>query len=156
LILPKNEIRCKDNFFKQPCRKGELKDMNTVIAVPSTNPGGLEANLGAHFGHCDLYTMVAVENGEISRVEVIPAVPHAQGGCMAPVQYLAEKGAKVLIAGGMGLRPLMGFNQMGIQVYFGGEARTVGDAVQALVSGKLPQFNQEHTCGGGGGGMHRL
>jgi predicted Fe-Mo cluster-binding NifX family protein len=76
---------------------------------------------------------------------------------MAPVQYLAEKGAKVLIAGGMGLRPLMGFNQMGIQVYFGGEARTVGDAVQALVSGKLPQFNQEHTCGGGGGGgMHRL
>jgi predicted Fe-Mo cluster-binding NifX family protein len=125
--------------------------MNTVIAVPSASPGGLEAPLGAHFGHCELYTMVAVEDGNISRVDVIPSVPHAQGGCMAPVQYLAENGAKILIAGGMGLRPLMGFNQMGIDVYFGGNAMTVGDAVQALVQGKLPQFSQEHTCGGGGG-----
>ena len=29
--------------------------MNTVVAIPSTHPVGLEAPLGAHFGHCDLY-----------------------------------------------------------------------------------------------------
>jgi predicted Fe-Mo cluster-binding NifX family protein len=49
----------------------------------------------------------------------------------------------------MGFRPLMGFNQVGIQVYFGGNFLTVGNAVQALLDGKLPQFSQEHTCGGG-------
>jgi predicted Fe-Mo cluster-binding NifX family protein len=134
--------------------KGETQAMNTVIAVPSTHPGGLESPLGAHFGHCDLYTMISLENGSISRVEVIPPMPHHQGGCMAPVKYLAEKGAKILISGGMGLRPLMGFNQIGIEVYHGGNFRTVGDAVQALVEGKLAQFGQQHTCGGGGGMQH--
>ena len=126
--------------------------MNSVlIAVPSENPGGLESPLGAHFGHCDMYTLVAVEEGQIRQVDVVPNVPHQQGGCMAPVTYLAEKGAKVLVAGGMGMRPLMGFNQVGIDVYFGGGSETVGAAVNALVEGKLPQFTQEYTCGGGGG-----
>lgn len=125
--------------------------MSTIIAIPSTSPGGLEAPLGAHFGHCDLYTIVSVEDKEIKSVEVIPNMPHQQGGCMAPVQYLADNGANKLIAGGMGLRPLMGFNQVGIEVYFGGEFQTIGDAVNAFIEGQLPQFSQEHTCGGGGG-----
>jgi predicted Fe-Mo cluster-binding NifX family protein len=124
--------------------------MNTLIAVPSTAPGGLEAPLGAHFGHCDLYTMIAVENGEITSVNVIPCMPHQQGGCMAPVQYLADNGTNKLIAGGMGFRPLMGFNQVGIDVFFGGDYQTVGDAVNAFIAGQLPQFSQQHTCGGGG------
>jgi predicted Fe-Mo cluster-binding NifX family protein len=125
--------------------------MSRVIAIPSTNPGGLDAPLGAHFGHCDLYTLVTAENGEVSDVKVIPNVPHQQGGCMAPVQHLSNNGVTQLIAGGMGLRPLMGFNQVGIQVFFGSGAQTVGEAVQAMLAGKLPEFKQEHTCGGGGG-----
>lgn len=120
-----------------------------LIAIPSTSPGGLDAPLGAHFGHCDLYTLVSVEDDRISNVAVIPNVPHQQGGCMAPVQYLASKGVKQLIAGGMGLRPLMGFNQVGIEVFHGGEARTVGEAVQSAIEGKLAEFQQRHTCGGG-------
>lgn len=124
--------------------------MSTIVAIPSGQPGGLEAPLGAHFGHCDLYTLVSVENGKIKEVDVVPNIPHQQGGCMAPVQYLADKGAGALIAGGMGLRPLMGFNQVGIQVYFGGESTTVGEALYSFLKGNLPEFKQEHTCGGGG------
>ncbi len=124
--------------------------MGNIIAIPSTNPGGLESALGAHFGHCDLYTLVKAEDGKIADVQVIPNVPHQQGGCMAPVQHLANNGVTQLIAGGMGLRPLMGFNQVGIEVYFGGEAQTVGQAVEAMLEGKLTEFKQEHTCGGGG------
>jgi len=122
--------------------------MNAIVAIPSTHPGGLDAPLGAHFGHCDLYTLVRLEEGQITENLVIPNVPHEQGGCMAPVQYLARHGVNMLIAGGMGLRPLMGFNQMGIDVYFGGEAQTVGEAVSALAEGRLARFGQEHTCGG--------
>ena len=33
------------------------------IAIPSVLPGGLEAQVGAHFGHCDCYTLVDVEDG---------------------------------------------------------------------------------------------
>jgi predicted Fe-Mo cluster-binding NifX family protein len=121
-----------------------------LIAIPSESPGGLDAPLGAHFGHCDLYTLVQVEDGKINQVDVIPNVPHQQGGCMAPVQYLAGKGVKQLIAGGMGLRPLMGFNQVGIKVFHGAMAKTVGEAVQSAIDGKLVEFTQNHTCGGGG------
>jgi predicted Fe-Mo cluster-binding NifX family protein len=124
--------------------------METLIAVPSEHPGGLDARLGAHFGHCDLYTLVAVKDAAVKTVSVVPNVPHQQGGCMAPVNYLAGHGVKKLIAGGMGLRPLMGFNQVGIEVYHGGSAPTVGMAIEAIIAGKLPQFSQEHTCGGGG------
>jgi predicted Fe-Mo cluster-binding NifX family protein len=122
--------------------------MSRVIAIPSTQPGGLDADLGAHFGHCDLYTLVTEENGQVTNVKVIANVPHQQGGCMAPVQHLAQNGVQQLIAGGMGFRPLMGFNQVGIDVYYGGKSRTVRQAVEAMLAGRLPMFRQEHTCGG--------
>ncbi|MFH2127657.1 MAG: NifB/NifX family molybdenum-iron cluster-binding protein [Pseudomonadota bacterium] len=124
--------------------------MTGLVALPSNAPGGMDAGLGAHFGHCDLYTLVEVEDGQIKDTKVVPNVPHQQGGCMAPVQYLAGQGVKVLIAGGMGMRPLMGFNQVGIDVYFGGNSTTVNEAVQALLQGSLPRFTQQFTCGGGG------
>ena len=119
------------------------------IAVPSAHPGGLEAEVGAHFGHCDLYTIIDVVNGQIAEVTTLPNVPHVQGGCMAPVQHLAGNGVNLLIAGGMGMRPLMGFAQVGITVYHGGEAASVGDAVAAFLSGNLATFSMNNTCGGG-------
>jgi predicted Fe-Mo cluster-binding NifX family protein len=119
------------------------------IAVPSTVPGGLEAEVGAHFGHCDLYTIIDVENGAVTAVSTLPNVPHQQGGCMAPVQHLAGNGVNTLIAGGMGMRPLMGFNQVGIDVFYGAGAPSVGTAVDALLKGALVKFTQEYTCGGG-------
>jgi predicted Fe-Mo cluster-binding NifX family protein len=125
--------------------------MNMRIAVPSTHPGGLDSLLGAHFGHCDLYTLVEMVEGAVMGSSTLPNVPHQQGGCMAPVQHLASHGVNTLIAGGMGLRPLMGFNQMGIDVYFGGGTQTVGEAIQAFIEGRLPKFTPEFTCGGGQG-----
>ena len=119
------------------------------IAVPSTVPGGLEAEVGAHFGHCDLYTIIDVENGVVTAVSTLPNVPHQQGGCMAPVNHLAQNGVNQLIAGGMGMRPLMGFNQVGIDVFYGAGAPSVGTAVDALLKGALVTFTQEYTCGGG-------
>ncbi|RJX34225.1 MAG: dinitrogenase iron-molybdenum cofactor biosynthesis protein [Desulfarculus sp.] len=127
--------------------------MTQILAIPSSHPGGLDAPLGAHFGHCDLYTLVTLQDGEVVESRVIPNLPHQQGGCLAPVNHLAQHGVQALVAGGMGLRPLMGFNQVGIKVYFGGNASTVGEAARAFLEGRLPRFGQEHTCGGGGAPM---
>jgi len=124
--------------------------MNTLIAVPSEQPGGLDASVGAHFGHCELYTLVSVQNNEVTTIRVIPNLPHEQGGCMAPVNYLAQQGVNALIAGGMGLRPLMGFSQVGIDVYHSGGNTTVKEAISAILEKKLVKFSQQHTCGGGG------
>jgi predicted Fe-Mo cluster-binding NifX family protein len=121
-----------------------------LVAIPSTHPGGLEAPIGAHFGHCDLYTLVKIAEGKVIAVTTLPNVPHQQGGCMAPVNHLAQNGVQVLIAGGMGMRPLMGFNQAGINVLYGNGAKTVSQAVEALLNGTLTRFTTEFTCGGGG------
>lgn len=119
------------------------------IAIPSSFPGGLEAGVHGHFGHCDLYTLVDVEGAAVTRVATVPPVPHEQGGCLAAVAFLAEQGVTSLIAGGLGKRPLMGFNQAGIEVYRGTGAPTVNAAVQALLKGDLEVFSGEFTCGGG-------
>ena len=121
------------------------------IAVPSAHPGGLDAQIGAHFGHCDLYTIIDVQGGAVTEVSTLPNVPHVQGGCMAPVNHLAQNGVTTLIAGGMGMRPLMGFKQVGIDVFYGANAANVGAAVQALLEDALVRFSPEQTCGGGGG-----
>jgi predicted Fe-Mo cluster-binding NifX family protein len=128
---------------------GEEFMKNILVAIPSSHPGGLDSALGAHFGHCDLYTLVEIAEGQVQNVRILPNVPHEQGGCMAPVNHLAQNGVQVLIAGGMGMRPLMGFNQVGIDVLHGGNAQTVGDALKGFLSGGLQRFTNEFTCGGG-------
>lgn len=120
----------------------------TIVAIPSENPGGLEAQVGEHFGHCELYTLVEIRNGAVHAVTTLPNVPHQHGGCMAPVEHLAGNGVQALIAGGMGMRPLMGFQQKGIAVYHGGNSLSVGHAVENLLNGKLPRFSTDATCGG--------
>ena len=119
-----------------------------LLAVPSSLPGGLDAGMGMHFGHCDIYTLVEIEDGAIKNVTTLPNVPHQQGGCLAPVQHLASHGVTRLLAGGMGMRPLMGFHQVGIEVFFAGNYPTVGQSVQAFLEGRLPAFSTEFTCGG--------
>ena len=121
-----------------------------LLAVPSTLPGGLDAEMSMHFGHCDLYTLVTVEDGAITNVSTLPNPPHQEGGCMAPVQTLAANGVKTLLAGGMGARPLMGFQQAGIATYFAGGQTTVGGAVRAFLAGSLPAFSDDFTCRGSG------
>jgi predicted Fe-Mo cluster-binding NifX family protein len=121
-----------------------------IVALPTSAPGGLGAELSGHFGHCDVFTLVTLDAGQIENVAVQQNVPHEQGGCMAPVMLLAECGAKALVAGGMGMRPLMGFNSVGIEVFFNNGLTTVEDAVAAFSRGQLPRFTQDYTCGGGG------
>jgi predicted Fe-Mo cluster-binding NifX family protein len=121
-----------------------------TIAVPSMPPGGLEAARSGHFGHCDFFTLARVENGSIKEVSIVPNPPHMQGGCQAPVNLLYKSGADAIIVGGIGMRPLMGFRQMGIEVYFGPEGETVGHVLEHFVQGRLQLISNDQVCGGGG------
>ncbi len=120
----------------------------TLVAVPSMNPGGMEAQVSGHFGRCDLYTIAEIENGNIVSNTTLDNPPHVEGGCLAPVQLLADRGVQVLIAGGMGMRPFMGFQQAGIDVFQGNPNANVGENINAFAAGRLPQFSMSSTCGG--------
>ncbi|HTX69296.1 MAG TPA: NifB/NifX family molybdenum-iron cluster-binding protein [Thermoleophilia bacterium] len=119
----------------------------TRIAVPSELPGGLEAERAGHFGHAACFTLVDITPaGEVGEVEVLENAPHTEGGCMSPVLLLAEHNVHAIVVQGIGGRPLMGFNQVGIAVLQGVGAR-VRESVEALLDGGLPQFTVEHACG---------
>jgi FKBP-type peptidyl-prolyl cis-trans isomerase 2/predicted Fe-Mo cluster-binding NifX family protein len=123
-----------------------------LIAIPSDHPGGLDSTISDHFGHCGAFTLVQLENGEVGEVRILENLGHEHGGCLAPVQLLQAQGVEVLLAGGMGQRPLAGFQEVGIAVHYKGDAESVRDAVDLFIGGGCPAFGEAQTCGGGGGG----
>ena len=123
-----------------------------LIAVPSDTNDGLDSTISEHFGHCAAFTLVSVANEAIGEVSVLENSGHVEGGCMAPVTLLKERGVEVLLAGGMGGRPLSGFQQVGINVHYKENADTVREAVELFISGDCRAFGEAQTCGGGEGG----
>jgi predicted Fe-Mo cluster-binding NifX family protein len=121
-------------------------DSRTIrIAVPSELPGGLDAPRAGHFGRCDCFTLIDVVGDEIHDVEVVQNAPHVEGGCMAPVLVLAENNVDAIVVQGIGGRPLMGFNQVGIAV-LAGVGVDVRSTVDAYLSGGLPVVGVDSAC----------
>ncbi len=124
---------------------------NGKIAIPSMADGGIDGKRSGHFGHCDVFTLVDVEDGNIKNISTIPNQEHVQGGCMVPVNLLAGNKVNAIIVGGIGMRPLMGFRQAGIDVYHDAERADIKPVVEDLIAGKLQQISDDQVCGGGGG-----
>lgn len=122
---------------------------NGRIAIPSNGQGGLNGTRSGHFGHCDVFTFVDVKDGQISGVTTLANQEHVQGGCMVPVNLLAEHHVNALIVGGIGMRPLMGFRQVGIDVYHDDQRQDIEPVVMDLIAGKLPEITNDQVCGGG-------
>ena len=122
------------------------------IAVPSMEAGGLDGKRSGHFGHCDVFTLIDVKDGAIEEISILPNQTHVQGGCMVPVNLLADNQVNALIVGGIGMRPLMGFRQVGIEVYHDDQRPDIRPVVEDLIAGKLPMIADNQVCGGGGGG----
>ena len=121
------------------------------VAIPSEGNGGLDGRRAGHFGHCDVFTCIDVEDGQIQAVHILPNQEHVQGGCMVPVNLLAQAGVNALVVGGIGMRPLMGFRQVGIEVYHDGERPEIRPVVEDVLAGRLPRISDDQVCGGGGG-----
>jgi predicted Fe-Mo cluster-binding NifX family protein len=115
------------------------------IAVPSEHPGGLDAERAGHFGRCACFTLVDIADGAVAEVEVLDNAPHGEGGCMSPVLLLAEHNVDHVVVNGIGGRPLMGFNQIGIEV-LAGTGPDVRGSVDAFLHGGLPVVGFEGSC----------
>ncbi|MDZ4179752.1 MAG: NifB/NifX family molybdenum-iron cluster-binding protein [Coriobacteriia bacterium] len=118
-----------------------------LLAVPSMGQGGLEAERSAHFGHCDCFTLIEIADGAVAEVRVVDNPPHEEGGCLRPVNLLASHGVNAIIVAGMGARPLAGFNQVGIAVYFENETPGIADAIQLVLAGSVETMDARHACG---------
>ena len=81
------------------------------FAIPLAN-----GKLTAHFGHCQMFALIEVAENEITDKQILIPPPHEPG--VLP-SWLHQKGADVIIAGGMGQRAISLFSEKGIKVITG-------------------------------------
>ena len=115
------------------------------LAVPTMGEAGLESERAGHFGHCDCFTVVEIADGEITGTSEVANL-RTRSECMRPVGLLAKAGVDAIVAAGMGMRPLTGFNQAGITVYFENQTPIVGDAAKLVAAGSVPVMSADNAC----------
>ena len=115
---------------------------NMKIAIPSA-----EGKLCGHFGHCEDFTFVEInpETKEILSIET--KVPEEGISCQSAF-WIAEQGANVVLAGGMGGRPLSIFAQSGVKVVSGCPEMEIKELINNFLNSTL--VAGENTCGEGG------
>ena len=93
-----------------------------------------EGKLTAHFGHCQEFALIEVEDNQIKNKETLVPPPHEPG--VLP-KWLHDQGANVIIAGGMGARALELFAQNNIKVVVGASALTPEELVKQYLDNSL-------------------
>jgi len=110
----------------------EKEETNQMrIAIPIA-----EGRLALHFGHCEQFALVDADpaSKNIIKTEIVGAPEHQPG--LLP-RWLAEKGANVIIAGGMGSRAQSLFAEQHIEVVVGAPAEAPEALVKAYLEGTL-------------------
>ncbi len=108
------------------------------IAIPIA-----QGALCAHFGHCEQFAFVDLDeatNTITGRTDLTPP-PHAPG-VIPP--WVAQQGAKLVLAGGMGGRAVQIFEQAGVHVLVGCPSDTPERLVEAYAKQNL--ITGVNTC----------
>ena len=101
------------------------------IAIPIT-----DGKLSAHFGHCEQFALVDVneQTREIAKVTKLQPPVHEPG--VLP-RWLSEQKADVIIAGGMGQRARELFAQNKMKVVVGAATQDFDQLVKAYLDNTL-------------------
>ncbi len=106
------------------------------IVVSSDSDSVLESSVSHHFGRCPFFTVIDIENNEITHAK---AVENPYFNAHSPGQvpaFIKELGADVMITGGMGGRAIRLFGSYGIECSTGALG-SVRSAVMQCISGNL-------------------
>lgn len=90
-------------------------------------------NVTEHFGHCEGFLIYDAENGKILQEEMVANPGHKPG--FLP-NFLADRGVKVIISGGMGGGAVDIFNERGVEVVVGASG-AAKNAVESYLRGEL-------------------
>jgi ATP-binding protein involved in chromosome partitioning len=107
------------------------KEGNMRIAIPLAS-----GRLSQHFGHCESFALLDVDQAakKIIGKQQLESPEHQPG--LLP-RWLAEKGATLVIAGGMGPSAQKLFAESGIQVVTGAPSETPEVLATAFMTGTL-------------------
>jgi len=104
-----------------------------------------EGYVSSHFGRCQTYTMVDIENGKAVKKELVANPGHAPG---AIPEFLNKRGAEKIVCGGIGTRATQLFEQYGIEILAGVDG-IVENVIKKLAQGTLA--GGESRCDPGAG-----
>jgi len=112
--------------------KQEIKDRrsNTMkFAIPLA-----DGKLTAHFGHCKEFALIDVEENIIKKKEIVVPPAHEPG--VLP-KWLHELGVNVIIAGGMGNKAQVLFNEQNIKVVTGAQPLEPEELINSYLNNAL-------------------
>lgn len=103
--------------------------MNRKIAIPVERGA-----LSPHFGHCEHFAIIEVNEGRIIGIETHVPPEHAPG--LYP-QWIAGLGVSDVIAGGMGRKAIALFNNQKINVFLGAQLKSPEVIAEAFLRDEL-------------------
>lgn len=124
------------------------------IVIPTA-----EGRLCAHFGHCETFTFADVDLETKKILSITTNAPEDGVSCQC-ASWIAEQGADLVLAGGMGGRPMAMFQQSGVPVIAGCPELEIEEIVNQYLSDTLVTgdnacgHDENHSCHGHGEGHH--
>ena len=110
------------------------------IVIPSA-----ENKLCGHFGHCEYFTFVEVNPETKEILSIDKKIPEEGISCQS-ANWIASQGANIVLAGGMGGRPMAIFAQNGVKIVAGCPELDIEEVVTKFLNNTL--VTGENTCGG--------
>ena len=118
--------------------------MSKIVGIPSDGPE-LEDQISQHFGHAHYFVGIKLKDHTYEKVFSLPNEGHSS--CMEPVLKMKNREVTDMIIGGIGGRPFMGFNQVGINLYLGVQGKNISENIKLLLEGKLKTLNEPRCSG---------
>ena len=106
------------------------------VAIASDDSNGLSSEVSMHFGRCQYYFLIEIEDGKVvkSSTEENPYFGNHQPG-QVPA-FIKRLGADVMVSGGMGPKAIQMFDRFGIDVATGAVGK-VENVLEAFLRGDL-------------------
>ncbi|MDD4149475.1 MAG: NifB/NifX family molybdenum-iron cluster-binding protein [Bacteroidales bacterium] len=117
--------------------------MNRIIALPMEN-----GKLCEHFGHCQYFALVKIEDEKI--IDIKEEIPPEHVPGLYP-KWVASFGVTDVIAGGMGQKAIDLFNEQNINAFVGAPIKGAKELVEDFIGNKLSlsanYCNHDHGSG---------
>lgn len=113
-----------------------------LVCVPSAGSGGLDDQVGDHFGRVPTYTVLDTET---DRVEVLDNQSKHKGGSGLPADFLAEEGIDVVVCSSLGRKAINLLDRHGIEVYTG-VSGSVQEALEQWKGDELSVAAESDAC----------
>ena len=104
-----------------------------------------ENKLCGHFGHCEYFTFVEVNPETKEILSIDKKIPEEGISCQS-ANWIASQGANIVLAGGMGGRPMAIFAQNGVKIVAGCPELDIEEVVTKFLNNTL--VTGENACGG--------